>query len=139
MCTQTHFLGYAFPPPPQKKLLICITPHFSSPPRIIFGTLPNVEFNSARYFNVFSLLDTNDNFIRYSPSTNNVANGLFHRFFMDLFRTTNSYMTENSPDIRFEEFVEYFSLFCFCVTSDTKQSTEFLPICSSGNNEPTFC
>ena len=72
-------------------------------------------------------------FHRYSPSVQNVQNGLLKKYFMDLFKNTNSYMTEKVPDITLSpEFEQYFTLFTFSLTANTKQSAEFLPICSSG-------
>lgn len=52
---------------------------------------------------------------------------------MDLFKSTNSYMAEKVPDIMLTpEFEQYFTLFTFSLTADTHQSSEYLPICSSG-------
>ena len=52
---------------------------------------------------------------------------------MELFKTTNSYMSEQVPDIMLTpEFEEYFTLFTFSLTADMHQSSQYIPICSSG-------
>ena len=97
-------------------------------------TVDGVAINSWYSICLFNTLQYSTClFNRYSPSLPNVKSGLMKKYYMDFFINSNSYMSDNIPDVVYTpEFEKYFNFYTFCLTSDTKQSSQHLPICKTG-------
>ena len=105
------------------------------------GCLPGSEFIFRYSSCLFNTLQYSIClFNRYSPSLPNVKSGLMKKFYMDFFINSNSYMSDNIPDVAYTpEFERYFNFYTFCLTSDTKQSSQHLPICTTGLAFSNYC
>ena len=69
----------------------------------------------------------------YSSCQDKVDNGLFNKFYTDLFKNIGCYQIGVPPSITKTEFEQYFNLYTFSLTSDNRYQKGTLPLCKTGS------
>ncbi len=70
---------------------------------------------------------------RYVSTYQNTGDDLLNHFYLQLYRTTNSYYANTGLDVTLSEFKSRFALFSFCNTTNLRHDPNLIPLVKSGS------